>query len=143
MALDRISTSELQAELRRRESDASRLQATRDKLYKQLEEVDRELHALGVSGGRSPAARRTGRPGRKPGGRPAGGKRAKNSLSLPDAVADAMEVGAVISPREAADLVLANGYKSTAKNFNMLVSNALAKDGRFKRLGRGQYERVK
>ena len=63
-------------------------------------------------------------------------------MSLPEALVQACEVGAVVSPSEAAQLVQANGFKTTSKNFNMMVSNALAKDKRFKRIGRGQYERI-
>ena len=54
-----------------------------------------------------------------------------------------MDVRAVVSPKEAGALVLSNGYNTTSKTFNMMVSNALATDTRFKRIGRGQYERVK
>ncbi len=60
-----------------------------------------------------------------------------------DAIVAAMEVGAVVSPKEAAELVLTNGFQTTSKNFNMMVSNALAKDKRSKRQGPGQYERIK
>jgi hypothetical protein len=54
----------------------------------------------------------------------------------------AVEVRATITPTEAAQLVLANGYRSTSKNFGMMVANALAKDARFRRVSRGIYERV-
>ena len=37
---------------------------------------------------------------------------------------------------------MANGFKTTSSRFNMMVSNTLAKDPRFKRVSRGQYERV-
>jgi hypothetical protein len=48
----------------------------------------------------------------------------------------------VVSPIEASKLVKANGYKTTSRTFNISVSQALAKDKRFKRVGRGQYEKV-
>ncbi|HZL98690.1 MAG TPA: hypothetical protein VFD43_00430 [Planctomycetota bacterium] len=69
-------------------------------------------------------------------------QRARNSTSLADALAQAVEPRATISPAEAAQLVLSNGYRSTAKTFGMVVANALAKDQRFRRVGRGRYERV-
>ena len=69
-------------------------------------------------------------------------QRAKNSVSLADALAMAIEPRATVSPAEAAQLVLSNGYQSTAKNFGMVVANALAKDARFARRSRGLYERV-
>jgi len=135
--LTKVSTAELQRELVRREKSVSRLHARRDDLLAQLKDVEKEIAALG--GAKGP--RRGGSTG---GGRRAGGRgRARNEISLPDAIAQAMEVGATVSPKEAAELVLANGYKTTSANFNMMVSNALAKDKRFKRLGRGQYERIK
>ena len=71
-----------------------------------------------------------------------GRRRARNDISLGDALAGAMEVRAVVSPAEAAELVRSNGYKTNARNFAMMVSNTLAKDKRFKRISRGQYERV-
>ncbi|MCB9898526.1 MAG: hypothetical protein H6825_11020 [Planctomycetes bacterium] len=147
MSLASMSTAELQAELARRQSQAGKLIAKRDKLLAQIAELDKELAAFGVAGSGA-AAPAKGRRGRPPGsssksGDGRRGPRPKNDISLPDAIAQAMEIRAVASPKEAAELVLSNGYKSNAKNFGMLVSNALAKDPRFKRLGRGQYERIK
>ena len=133
MALKNMTTAELRQELERRTRNVGKLQRRRDKLVAEIAEIDAELAALGESTGGAV------------GGDPAAGprRRARNKVSLPDAIAAAMEIGAVVSPKEAADLVQANGYKTTSANFNMMVSNALAKDKRFKRLGRGQYERVK
>ena len=140
MALARISTAQLQAELARREKDVSKLEAKREKLMAQLATLDKEIAELGGSGGgrgRGAARRSSGAPAGT------GRKRARNAMNLPDAIVAAMEVGAVVSPKEAAGLVLANGFQTTSKNFNTMVSNALAKDKRFKRQGRGQYERIK
>ena len=63
-------------------------------------------------------------------------------MTLGDALAHSMDIRAQVSPAEASQLVVANGYKTTSKHFNMMVSNTLAKDPRFKRVSRGQYERV-
>ena len=63
-------------------------------------------------------------------------------ITLSDAMAMAVEVRATVTPTEVAQLVQANGYRSTSKNFAMMVANALAKDKRFRRLSRGQYERI-
>jgi len=134
MALKSLSTDELQRELARRAKDAGKLENRRTKLLAELAEVEKELSFLGGALGAGPAPRAKGSP--------TGRKRAKNDMSLPDAIAQAMEVRAIVSPKEAADLVRANGFTTTSKNFNMMVSNALAKDKRFKRLGRGQYERI-
>jgi hypothetical protein len=107
----------------------------------ELTAIDAELSLLGMNG--PTAARRSSRVSK---GRSASGKgsrsRPKNKLTLPDAIAAAMDMGAVVSPAEAAKLVKANGYKTTSKTFSVNVSQALTKDERFKRVGRGQYERV-
>jgi len=133
MALKGLSTAELQKELKRREKGASKLLARRAKLLEDIQALDEEIESLtGGNPGANPR-RRAGYTGRK---------RARNDISLPDAIAKAMDVRAVVSPKEAASLVRNNGFKTTSKNFNMMVSNALAKDKRFKRVGRGQYERI-
>ena len=131
MALKTLTTADLEAELKRRKRGDAKLEKRRAKLLAELEIVERELAFLG---GKST---RRGRVARSP------RTRARNEVSLPDAIAMAMEVRAVVSPKEAAELVLKNGFKTTSKNFGMMVSNALSKDVRFKRIGRGQYERVK
>jgi hypothetical protein len=138
MALKSLSTADLQRELERRQRGGDRLLAKRNKVLAQLAEIDKELAALGLSAGKLPSA-----PGRSAAsGTGSKRRRAKNDMSLPDALVQACEIGAVVSPAEASDLVLANGFKTTSSRFNMMVSNALAKDKRFKRIGRGQYERV-
>jgi hypothetical protein len=128
MNLKSIPTAELNRELERRELSAEALLRKRDKLLKELEKIDSELDVSG--GGDKSSALRPKR------------SRARNDMSLGDALAQSMEVRAVISPAEASQLVKANGYKTTSKNFNMMVSNTLAKDLRFKRVSRGQYERI-
>ena len=70
-------------------------------------------------------------------------KRPKNELTLAEALADCAEVGAIVSPKDAADLVLKNGYKSSSATFGGQVANALAKHPQFKKRGRAQYERSK
>lgn len=140
MALKTLSTADLQRELERRQRGASKLEVRRAKLVAEIDQIDVELATLGVFAGSRPATR-GGKRGPVPG---SGGKRrrARNDISLPEAIVQACEVGAIVSPAEAAELVLANGFKTTSARFNMMVSNALAKDKRFKRVGRGQYERI-
>ncbi len=136
MNLKAIDTQTLAAELRRREKSQKKLLNKRTRLLKELAEVEAELAAFGSlpSAGRSVAVGRTatGTPRR----------RAQNDVTLGDALAQAMEIRAIVTPSEAAKLVMANGYKTTSKNFAMMVSNTLAKDKRFKRISRGQYERI-
>jgi hypothetical protein len=135
MALRALSTSELQKELHRREKSARKLESRRAKLIKELTEVEEKISFLGGSTAK-PTMGRFGDLGR-------GRRRAKNDMTLPDAICAAMELRAVVTPKEASELVLANGFQTTSNNFNMMVSNALAKDTRFKRIGRGQYERTR
>jgi len=138
MAITNLSTADLRRELDRRERAADKLQAKRDKLAKEIAGIEADLAALGAKTGRR------GKRGTPSRGTSAGPRRrAKNEMTLPDTIAAAMEVRAVVSPKEAAELVKKNGFKTTSKNFGMMVANALAKDARFKRVGRGQYERVR
>jgi hypothetical protein len=138
MALKSLSTAELQKELERRQKNAHKLLARREKLLAELAEVEKELSFFGVIEGGANAKGSSSRSADAGTGR----RRAKNAMTLPDAICSAMEIRAVVSPKEASELVRANGFKTTSKNFNMMVSNALAKDERFKRVGRGQYERI-
>ncbi len=127
MDLSRFTTAELQSEIGRRGREMARLEARREELLAELAQLDAEL---GVSAVRSPGH----------GGGP--GRRARNGVSLADAIAAALDLNVVVSPKEAAERVQAAGYETHAKNFGMMVSNALSKDERFRRVSRGQYERV-
>jgi hypothetical protein len=137
MALKSVSTSELRRELARREKGATRLQQLRNQLASKLAAIEAELSGLGLMGGLGRAARG------QPAGAPRGGRRARNEESLPEVIAKVVRVGSTVSPAEVSTKVRQAGYKSTATHFGMMVSNALSKDSRFKRVSRGQYERVK
>ena len=145
MALKSLSTTVLRRELDRRMRGAKKLAAKRDKLARKLASLEIELAGLGgalpYTGKRRgrPPGRKSGRGGRRA---RAGRKLPKNKQSLGDALAAAVRVGSVVSPAEASKRVKASGYKSTAKRFGILVAMRLASDKRFKRKGRGQYERV-
>jgi hypothetical protein len=146
MALKSASTAALRRELDRRQRVASRIAAQRDRLTRKLSSLEAELADLGgvpqARRGHKPGTKPGRRPGRKPTGRSGTRTRPKNELTLTDSIAAAMDKGAVVSPAEAAALVKSNGYKTTSKTFNISVSQALTKDKRFKRVGRGQYEKV-
>ena len=156
MAIRSIPTSALRAELARREKGAAKLARKRDRLASAIATLEAQLADLGAPAGkrrgRPPGSRnvRRGRkpgrrPGRKPGrkpGRMARRKLHRNKQSLGDALAAAVRPGTVVSPAEAMKKVQAAGYKTTAKRFGIVVAMRLAHDKRFKRKGRGQYERV-
>ena len=116
-----MSIEALQSEIKRREKQAKALQRRREKLVKQLAEVDAEIAAIGgVPGG---------------GG---GGRRPRNELNLPDALANVL-YHKELTVTEAADAVRAAGYITTSPNFRTIVNQALIRDERFKRVGRGLY----
>jgi hypothetical protein len=154
MAAKTLSIADLEREIARRKSALTSLEAKHKSLLGQLKDVESEIAAIRGTGGGSGRKRGPGRP--RGTGRPAGagrprkttgarskGSRGKNKLTLPDAIAAAMDVGAVVSPKEAAEFVKANGYKTKSKTFGIQVATTLSKDARFKRVGRGQYERIK
>lgn len=125
-----IPTHVLLAELERRDQSRHRLEAQRDALARQLADVERQLAELGPPppGGyvpRQEVAQPT--PTRQVGRR---GPRPRNDVSLADAIALAVEVGAIATPREAAEQIRKDDYRTTSKAFSMAVSNALPRDER-------------
>lgn len=130
-ALRSLSISDLQAELRRRQSASRPLARRRERLAQKLAAIDAELARLGVStsGGGSGL---TGRRGPR-------GPRVKNSLSLVESLKKVM-TGKVLSVGEAADAVLALGYRTNSANFRTVVNQTLlVNKGSFKSPERGRY----
>ena len=138
MNLKSLTVADLQKELARRERGSAKLLTKRARLVAEIAGLDKELSALGVAPDTTGKA--SGRGGAGASGRRT---RAKNDMSLPDAIAATMEIRAQITPKEAAELVQQNGYVTNSKTFNVQVTNTLSKDPRFKRVERGVYERVK
>jgi len=141
-SLRNLTVAEIRRELERREKGGRKLLARRAKVAAELAGLDAELAALGVQG----AARPGRKPGRKP-GRPAKAvdgrsRRAKNSLTLLQAILAGVAVGKTVSPAQAAVAARKAGYKSASKTFGVMVSTCLAKAREFKRTGRGQYLRL-
>jgi hypothetical protein len=139
LPLESLTTEELQRELERRQGELKRLIGRRERLAHQLAELEAQIVSLGGEPG---GAARPGRPARASSSPRPKRTRSKNEITLSDAIAMAVEVRATVTPTEVAQMVQSNGYQSTAKNFAMMVANALAKDKRFRRLSRGQYERI-
>ena len=139
-SLASLSIDDLRREIERRQKAAGQLQARRELLVAELTDIEAQLKAMGAWHHASARAEESLKPSRMARGlrKP----RATNAVSLADALAMAVEPRAVVSPTEATELVTANGYVSTAKKLAMAVANTLANDARFKRIGRGQYERV-
>ena len=131
----RFSADDLRAELARRQRQVEYLKLQRGALLRQVAEVEAQIGRLspsgrsaGVPGPRAPRARRA----------PA----TDNAVSLAEVLAGVVAAGDVVTPAQAAERVLASGYKSNAQRFGVLVATALSKDKRFERLGRGQYRRT-
>jgi hypothetical protein len=136
--LRRLSYADLRQELERRERELQGLVAKRGKLSAELAALDEQIRELE---GHSEPRRGNGRPAARGGPAKLVLPRPKNSVSLTDAIAMAVEPGVTVTPTEVAKLVLANGYETTAAKFAMVVANALNKHEGFRRIGRGQYER--
>lgn len=117
--LSKMSTHEIAAELRRREGSLSRLERQRDRLANKLIEIDEQLARLG---------------GTAKGGR----RRPRNDSNLVEALHKAL-TDTVMSVSEVAVAVQQQGYRTTSPNFRTIVNQALIKDKRFKRVGRGKY----
>jgi hypothetical protein len=128
----RFSSDDLKAELARRQRQVEYLKLQHGALLRQVAEIEAQIGRLTPSGSLPRTTQRARGPRAAP---------AENALSLADALAQAVAVGDSISPAQAAERVLATGYKSNAQRFGVLVATALAKDGRFERTGRGQYLR--
>jgi hypothetical protein len=140
MALRSLSTAALRRELERREKGVARLARQRARLAAALAGLDDELASLGVAGTPARRGREPGRakgPGRKPRAR-----RARNELTLLEAIRKGVRVGATISPTEAAAVARRAGYRSSSPNLAMMCANALAKTREFRHTGRGAYLHV-
>jgi hypothetical protein len=132
--LTKVPTADLEAEMSRRRKRAAVLLAEAERLRVQIERIDARLAGLRV------AATLTDKPAMRSAESPRS-PRAKNDVTLADAIAMAVEARATVTPAEAVTLVLANGYRTASKTFNVAIATALAKSPAFKRVGRGQYQR--
>ncbi len=113
------------AEIERRKRAQSALEQKRQALLKQLKAIDAQLgHRVAV-----PAAAKPGR----------AAKRAKNTVTLPEAMLKVMTKDKGLSVPEIAKAVTRVGYRSVSKTFHTIIYQTLARDKRFKRLARGRY----
>ena len=133
-----VSTTALQAELQRRGSDLTKLEAKRDALMAELDQVDNEILVINAAlsaAGLGGSSRRVG-PGRA---RRAGArKRPRNEKSLEVALADVLK-GKTMGVTEVAEAVQRAGYKTTSPNFRTIVNQTLIRSSLIKKLGRGAY----
>ncbi len=130
--LNSVATSALEAELRRRQRGLDSLIAKRDKLAAQVADLDSQIRELGGS-----VAGAVGRP--RGSGRRGGGPRARNSMTLVDAMQKALR-NKTLSVTEIAEVVQEQGYKTTSPNFRTIVNQALINNKKtFKKVSRGKY----
>ncbi len=131
-SLSGVSSSTLQAELERREKKNSKLYRQHADLVRRLHALESRIQAAGgsLNGGGGGGGRRG------PGG---GRRRAKNDMSLVEALSKVLK-NRTMGVTEVAAAVQKAGYKTTSKTFRTIVNQALIKHtDRFKKVERGQY----
>jgi hypothetical protein len=128
--LAKVSVEELKREIRRRQGKLATLIAARAALNCRIA----ELEALC---GAKPTALARKRGGRRKAGRRAA-KRARAG-SLSNTLAEALKGKGKCTVAQAAEAAFKAGYRSKSKDFANIVSMALAKDKRFRRVRRGVY----
>lgn len=124
--LDTVSTDQLQKELRRRQRRLPTLEARREKLQGQLQEIEAEIHnlTLASNGASSNGGVR---------------RRAKNQQPLAELLAGILKKDKPMKVADIAASAKKAGYKTNARNFSTIVNQTLLKDERFKSTGRGYY----
>lgn len=116
-AIEKVSTSELQREMVRRRRGVEALVRRRERLVRDLRDVEARIREAGVA---------------------VGGRRPSNKTNLADALA-ALLARSTMSVTEMADAVQRAGYRTTSPNFRTIVNQTLLKDKRFRRVSRGRY----
>ncbi|MGQ0551676.1 MAG: hypothetical protein ACT4PU_00480 [Planctomycetota bacterium] len=127
-----IPTEDLLRELQKREKYLAKLQARRVAIRAEIADLEREITRLSDEVQEAPRRAAPVRAQR--------GQRFKNSLSLPQAMVAELETGEHTTPPELAKRILRSGYLTNASDFPKIVAQALARDKRFRRVGRGEYE---
>ena len=127
-SLASVPLQQLQQEITRRQKLLPKLVAQRDELNKQIAEIE----GLETAAPTPRAPKTIGKKPRKV-------RRAKNKVSLADALTEAFRGKDSLTVAEAVEAVTAAGYKSTSSAFRALVNQTLSKNKRFKNVGRGKY----
>lgn len=118
------------AEIKRRNRMIAKLNRKHASLSAQLRDIEAEIKLQGgeLKGGVNVASKRR-----------LGGKRPHNTMNLADAIVAILNAETPMSAAEVEQAVTKSGYKSTAANFRTIIFQALARDKRIKRVGRGSY----
>jgi hypothetical protein len=120
--LAKLSVTDLNRELKRRQKGGQSLLRKRAKLMEKIHALDARLRELGMAAG----------------GGFSGGQRPRNESYLVEALAAVLK-GKTMSVTEVTEAVQTAGYKTTSPNFRTIVNQALIASGKFKRVRRGQY----
>jgi hypothetical protein len=124
------SIAQLEQMLLGRRAEVQRLERQRDRVARKLDKIERRITALGGSVGRG-----------RPRGSGGGGRRARNEMSLNDAIEAVLKgSGKAMKVGDIADAVQSKGYRSNSANFRGIVNQALIKDKRFGAASRGLYQ---
>lgn len=117
-----LSMGELERLLRKRQRELNALTKKRAKVEKKLQALDERIRAASGTGLIN------------------GGRRAKNELTLIDAIEIAFK-GATkpLTVGEIMERVVAAGYQSTSANFRGIINQTLIKGKQFHSAGRGIY----
>ena len=137
--LSNLPVDQLHAEIQRRLRDLPKLTRQRDELTRQIEELEGLGLAKPAAEEKAPAKRRGRKPGPAKGAKGGRRRKARNAISLSDALTGAMKAKGPLSVGDAMQAVQEAGYKSNSKIFRTIVNQTLAKEKRFKKVGRGTY----
>jgi hypothetical protein len=118
-----MTTAALQQEIQRRQRLLPKLIVQRDALNREIAELQGLSEQAKLQAAPKKARRR----------------RAKNKVSLADALAQFMKGKAKVTVGEAMAGVLSAGYKTKSKAFRQVVNKTLLEDKRFKNVGRGEF----
>lgn len=136
-----VSTAALQAELEHRRSRLGALQSQARELESQLNSLRSEIGAFNGQVSSGKRGRPVGSKNKSKGigkGAP-GRKRAKNKLSLEEALVKTLK-GRTLSVTDVTQAVQTDGgYKTTSDNFRTIVNQALIRSKAFKKVSRGMY----
>ncbi len=117
-----LSIGELERLLRKRQREVDSLTRKRAKVEKKLRALDERIRAASGTGSIK------------------GGGRAKNEVTLIDAIETAFKGAAKpLTVGEIVDRVTSSGYQSSSVNFRGIVNQTLIKAKQFKNAGRGVY----
>ncbi len=128
------SIAELSRALAAQQKRVAKLESERDKFASRAQALDRQIAAL--TGQAAPVRARAGR------AKSAGKAKASARKPLPQCLIEALTKakGGKMRAMLLADAVVKAGYDTKDKHFKNTVAKTLAKDKRFKRVGRGMYK---